>query len=161
MLNLSLIIHSRQRMLRGEVHRVNTHEQRRVGILAVPGQGAHAVDDHAALFAGGGHHRAPRAHTKGIRPSLVQTVAAKLVIRSPQLRVTGKSAVLGLVNELLGVLNAGAHTKGLLDNLRAVFIKHFHRVPGAVADGQDHRICLHIHRLTQMAVSDPMDKAVG
>ena len=103
----------------------------------------------------------PPGTYKGIRPSLVQTVAAELVIRSPQLRVTGKSAVLGLVNELLGCSMRAAHTKGLLDNLRAVFIKHFHRVPGAVANGQDHRIRLHIHRLTQMAVSDPMDKAVG
>ena len=71
-------------------------------------------------------------------------MAGHLVVGGAEVRVTGSRAVLGPVDELPRMLDAGADREGLLHHLDALVIEHGHGVPGGVAEGQDHAVGLEV-----------------
>ena len=118
----------------------HAHQQRRVGVAAIPGMVAHAVHRHAPRLGGRGNHLAPRAHAEGVDPPAVRGADVQLVVRRAQGRMLRKAPVLAAVDEALRMLDAHAHGEGLLHHSYPLAEQALQRVPGAVADGQQHRV---------------------
>ena len=82
--NLPLPIHATQGTLVWKILRLERHQQRGVGIFAVPGGIAHAVGHHAAFLRGGGHHLSAGAHAEGVGRGAVGQMHIELVVRRGQ-----------------------------------------------------------------------------
>ena len=138
LLPFSLEAHAGQRVVAAEVLGRDGDQQRRVGVFAVAGEIAHAVDRHAALLAGRGYHRAAGAHAEGVGSAAVGQMDAQLVVRRAQRRMIGRRAVLGAVDHRLAMLDARADGEGLARHGHVQPVEHFEGVPGAVAHGENH-----------------------
>ena len=117
---------------------VHPHQQGAVGVGPAAGKGAHAVGGHHALLGSGGHHLAARAHAEGVHPPALGGVHAQPVLRRAQGRMPRRRAVLGPVDEALGMLDAQAQGKGLGRHGHALAVEGLEGVPGGVARGQNH-----------------------
>ncbi len=139
-LPLLLKAHARQRILAAEVLRQHVHQQRGIGVRAVAGVQAHAVDHHAARLARRGHHLPAGAHAEREHGPPAVQVHGQLVIRRAQRRMPRRRAVLGAVDPRLQVLDARADGEGLAGEARALPVQHLEGLPGAVAHGEDHGV---------------------
>ena len=160
MLDFSLIIYSRKRVLARKILWLNAHKQCAVGVFSVTGKAAHAVYYNAALFACGRHNGSAGAHAKCVCSALVQAVAGKLVVCRAELFVAREIAVLRFVYKLLRVLYSCTHGKRLLNNFTAQIIKHFNGVSCAVAYCHDNAVCLNVEKLAAVRIGKPLNEIV-
>ncbi len=100
---------------------------------------AHAVDRQAARLRGRIDHIASGAHAEGIDSSFVRGLPCKLVAGRPQFPAF-LYAVLALINQRLGMLYPQSHRKCLWLHGDPPGQQGLKGIPGAVPDGQDHRL---------------------
>ena len=135
-LQLALEGDAGQRIVAGQVVGAHLHEQRRVSIGPGAGVAAHAVRAEQPLLAGGRHHLPARTHAETVDAPTVVGLHRQLVVSRPENRMARRRAVLGLVHEGLGMLNAHAHGKGLAGHVRPGLANHLEGVTRRVPAGQ-------------------------
>ena len=123
-------------MLAAEIRRGNAYQQGTVGIAAVPGKQAHAVDRKALRLRGSSHHLTAGTHAEGIQAPAVFQMHGELVICCAKRRMAGKFPVLRPVDLPLQMLDPHTHCKGLLHKRNAGCMQQFHGITGAVAEGE-------------------------
>jgi len=114
-----------------KILRPHPGHQRGVGVGAAAGVQAHAVGHHAARLRRRGHHRAARAHAKGIHPPPARA-GGQLILPRRQGRVPGGLVVQAGIYVALQVLNT--HPNGE----RLCF--QYHPGVGRLAEGIPRRV---------------------
>ena len=89
---------------------------------------AHAVDHHAAFFAGGRHHLTARAHAKRVHSASVRQMRRQLVVSGTQCGMIREITVLRLVDHALRMLDTHAHREWFPFHEQAFFLQQRKRV---------------------------------
>ena len=131
---------ARQHVVAFQVVGAHVHQQGAVGVFAVARETAHAVRAHAAFLAGGGDHRAARAHAERVDAAPVRQMDGQPVVGRSKRGVLRCPSVLRLVHLALPMLDAHADRERLALHRDSGRTHQLERVARRMAAGEHHAL---------------------